>query len=117
MYHRCGTFFQIRLLQALPRLGYKPRQFFPATSPSGTPTPRVKSVEALNSTYVTGGVRHLLLPILTFGTPADIFYYLFQPRHHDFQIRLAQAIYMLGYNIRHLDFQTRLPQALQRFGY
>ena len=72
-FHLYGSFFQLRLLQALPSLCYKPRQFvFMPRLSQGTPTAKDKTGEALNSTYVTGGVGHLIT-ILTFGTHVDIF--------------------------------------------
>jgi len=72
-----ASFFQLRLLQALPSLGYKPRQIvFKPRHTQGTPTAKVTTVSALNATFVTGWVRNLVITILTFGTHVDMFYYL-----------------------------------------
>ena len=68
---------------------------------------------ALKSTYVTGGVRHLIT-ILTFGTHLDIFYYLSSPGQLIFNPRLPQVPPRLGYIIRILVLLPRLPLALHR---
>jgi len=60
-----------------------------------------------------GGVRHLILQILTVGNPAAIFYYLSSPRHIVFNPRPPEALARIGYNPRHLVLLQRLPQAQQ----
>jgi len=80
----------------------------------GTPTAKDKTGEALNSTYVTGGVGHLLITILTFGTYMDIFYYLSSPGQLIFNPRHPQVTPRHGYNTRHLVLLPRLPLDLPR---
>ena len=63
------------------------------------------------------GVRLLFIPILTVGTPAVEFYYIYYPPQLGSQLRLTQAIPRLGYKLRHLDYQTSFLQALPRLGY
>jgi len=87
---------------------------FQAVSYSGTPTAKVTTAAALNSTYVTGGVRHLLITILTFGKYVDIFYYLFSPDQIIFNPRLPQVPQRFSYNTRFLVLLPRLPLALPR---
>ena len=79
----------------------------------GTPTAKVTTAATLNSTYVTGGFRHLIT-ILKFGTHVDIFYYLSSPGQLIFNPRHPQVTPRLGYNTRHLVLLPRLPLALPR---
>ena len=81
---------------------------------SGTPTAKVPTAAALNSTYFTGGVRHLLITILTFGTHVDIYYYLSSPGQLIFPPRLPQVPPRLGYIRLLLVLLPRLPLALPR---
>ena len=80
----------------------------------GTPTAKVTTGAALNSTYVTGGVRNLLITILTFGTHVDIFYYRSSPAQLIFNPRLPQVPPRLCYNRRILVLLPCLPLALPR---
>ena len=80
----------------------------------GTPTAKVTTGADLNSTYVTGGVQHLLIKILTFGTHVDIFYYLSSPGQLIFNPRHPQLTPRLGYTTRHLFLLPRLPLELPR---
>jgi len=80
----------------------------------GTPTAKIKTGAALKSTYATGGVRHLLITILTFGTYVDIFYHLSSPGQLIFYPRHPQVTPRLGYNTRHLVLLPRLPLELPR---